>query len=84
MDDFRRADELKYRLMPDIFAQSKDASERGLPMVPHPLHVPADAAASPESAVHRFVSWLPAIAAAPVFPSQLLSAIRSARPSGAA
>ena len=33
MDDFRRADELKYRLMPYIYAQSKDASERGLPMV---------------------------------------------------
>jgi alpha-D-xyloside xylohydrolase len=33
MDDFRRADELKYRLMPYVYAQSKDASERGLPMV---------------------------------------------------
>ena len=33
MDDFRRADEMKYRLMPYVYAQSKDASERGLPMV---------------------------------------------------
>jgi alpha-D-xyloside xylohydrolase len=33
MDDFRRADELKYRLMPYVYAQSKDSSERGLPMV---------------------------------------------------
>jgi alpha-D-xyloside xylohydrolase len=33
MDDFRRADEMKYRLMPYIYAQSKDSSERGLPMV---------------------------------------------------
>jgi alpha-D-xyloside xylohydrolase len=33
MDDFRRADEMKYRLMPYIYAQSKDASQRGLPMV---------------------------------------------------
>ena len=33
MDDFRRADELKYRLMPYVYAQAKDASERGLPMV---------------------------------------------------
>jgi alpha-D-xyloside xylohydrolase len=32
MDDFRRADEMKYRLMPYVYAQSKDASERGLPM----------------------------------------------------
>jgi alpha-D-xyloside xylohydrolase len=33
MDDFRRADEMKYRLMPYIYAQAKDASQRGLPMV---------------------------------------------------
>lgn len=33
MDDFRRADELKYRLMPYVYAQAKDASQRGLPMV---------------------------------------------------
>jgi alpha-D-xyloside xylohydrolase len=32
-DDFRRADELKYRLMPYVYAQAKDSSERGLPMV---------------------------------------------------
>jgi alpha-D-xyloside xylohydrolase len=30
---YRRAAELRYRLMPYIYAQSKDASERGLPMV---------------------------------------------------
>jgi alpha-D-xyloside xylohydrolase len=30
---FRRAAELKYRLMPYIYAQAKDASDRGLPMV---------------------------------------------------
>jgi alpha-D-xyloside xylohydrolase len=33
MDDFRRADELKSRLMPYVYAQAKDSSERGLPMV---------------------------------------------------
>jgi alpha-D-xyloside xylohydrolase len=33
LDDFRRADELKYRLMPYIYAQAKDSSERGLPML---------------------------------------------------
>jgi alpha-D-xyloside xylohydrolase len=33
MEDFRRADEMKYRLMPYVYAQSKDSSERGLPMV---------------------------------------------------
>jgi alpha-D-xyloside xylohydrolase len=33
MDDFRRADELKYKLMPYVYAQAKDSSERGLPMV---------------------------------------------------
>ena len=30
---FRRIDELKYRLMPYAYAQAKDASERGLPML---------------------------------------------------
>jgi alpha-D-xyloside xylohydrolase len=33
LNDFRRADEMKYRLMPYIYAQAKDSSERGLPMV---------------------------------------------------
>ena len=33
LDDFRRAVEMKYRLMPYVYAQAKDASERGLPMV---------------------------------------------------
>ena len=33
LDDFRRADEMKYRLMPYIYAQAKNASEHGLPMV---------------------------------------------------
>ena len=33
MDDFRRADEMKYRLMPYVYAQAKDSSERGLPML---------------------------------------------------
>jgi alpha-D-xyloside xylohydrolase len=33
MDDFRRADEMKYKLMPYVYAQAKDSSERGLPMV---------------------------------------------------
>jgi alpha-D-xyloside xylohydrolase len=32
-DDFRRAVELKYRLMPYVYAQAKDSSERGLPML---------------------------------------------------
>ncbi len=32
MDDFRRASELKYKLMPYVYAQSKDSVERGLPM----------------------------------------------------
>jgi len=31
--DFRRADELKYALMPYVYAQAKDCSEHGLPMV---------------------------------------------------
>jgi len=30
---FRAADEMRYRLMPYIYAQAKDCSERGLPMV---------------------------------------------------
>jgi alpha-D-xyloside xylohydrolase len=33
MDDFRRIDELKYRLMPYVYAQAKDCSQRGLPML---------------------------------------------------
>ncbi len=33
MDEFRRIDELKYRLMPYVYAQAKDSSERGLPML---------------------------------------------------
>jgi alpha-D-xyloside xylohydrolase len=33
LDDFRRTDELKYKLMPYVYAQAKDSSERGLPMV---------------------------------------------------
>ncbi|HUI55397.1 MAG TPA: TIM-barrel domain-containing protein [Bryobacteraceae bacterium] len=33
LDDFRRADEMKYRLMPYVYAQAKDSSGRGLPMV---------------------------------------------------
>jgi alpha-D-xyloside xylohydrolase len=33
MEDFRRAVELKYRLMPYVYAQAKDSAERGLPMV---------------------------------------------------
>jgi alpha-D-xyloside xylohydrolase len=33
MDDFRRADELKYKLMPYVYAQARDSSERGLPML---------------------------------------------------
>lgn len=32
-DAFRRAVELKYRLMPYVYAQAKDSSERGLPML---------------------------------------------------
>jgi alpha-D-xyloside xylohydrolase len=31
--DYRRAAEMRYRLMPYVYAQAKDASERGLPMV---------------------------------------------------
>ena len=33
LDGYRRADNLKYRLMPYIYAQAKDCTERGLPMV---------------------------------------------------
>ncbi|MCG3156648.1 MAG: hypothetical protein DKINENOH_03272 [bacterium] len=33
MNAFRRADEMKYKLMPYIYAQAKDCTERGLPMV---------------------------------------------------
>jgi alpha-D-xyloside xylohydrolase len=33
MDEFRRIDEVKYRLMPYVYAQAKDCSNRGLPMV---------------------------------------------------
>jgi alpha-D-xyloside xylohydrolase len=33
MDKFRVIDDLKYRLMPYVYAQAKDCSERGLPMV---------------------------------------------------
>jgi len=33
LEEFRRADELKYRLMPYIYAQAKDSTERGLPML---------------------------------------------------
>ncbi len=33
LDYFRRADEMKYRLMPYVYAQAKDSSERGLPML---------------------------------------------------
>jgi alpha-D-xyloside xylohydrolase len=33
MDDFRRTDEMKYQLMPYVYAQAKDSSQRGLPMV---------------------------------------------------
>jgi alpha-D-xyloside xylohydrolase len=33
MDDFRRIDEMKYTLMPYIYAQAKDSSDHGLPMV---------------------------------------------------
>ena len=32
-DEFRAIDELKYRLMPYIYAQARDCSDRGLPMV---------------------------------------------------
>ncbi|HUG54918.1 MAG TPA: alpha-xylosidase [Vicinamibacteria bacterium] len=32
LDEYRRGAELKYRLMPYVYAQAKDSSERGLPM----------------------------------------------------
>ncbi len=33
MNAFRKADEMKYELMPYVYAQAKDCTERGLPMV---------------------------------------------------
>ena len=33
MNEFRAIDRLKYRLMPYVYAQAKDSSERGLPML---------------------------------------------------
>jgi alpha-D-xyloside xylohydrolase len=33
MDQFRTIDELKYKLMPYVYAQAKDSSDHGLPMV---------------------------------------------------
>jgi alpha-D-xyloside xylohydrolase len=33
MDEFRVIDELKYKLMPYVYAQAKDCSDHGLPMV---------------------------------------------------
>ncbi len=33
MDEFRTIDDMKYRLMPYVYAQAKDCSEHGLPMV---------------------------------------------------
>jgi alpha-D-xyloside xylohydrolase len=33
MNDFRQIDELKYQLMPYVYAQAKDSSEHGLPML---------------------------------------------------
>jgi len=33
MDEFRLIDEMKYRLMPYVYAQAKDSSEKGLPML---------------------------------------------------
>ena len=33
LDEFRLSDEMKYKLMPYVYAQAKDCSERGLPMV---------------------------------------------------
>lgn len=32
-NDFRRADEMKYKLMPYVYAQAKDCTMRGLPMM---------------------------------------------------
>ncbi len=33
MNEFRAIDDLKYRLMPYVYAQAKDSSEHGLPML---------------------------------------------------
>ncbi len=33
LDEFRLDDEMKYKLMPYVYAQAKDCSEKGLPMV---------------------------------------------------
>lgn len=33
LDEFRNSDEMRYKLMPYIYAQAKDCSEKGLPMV---------------------------------------------------
>jgi alpha-D-xyloside xylohydrolase len=33
MSQFRKIDEMKYKLMPYVYAQAKDCSERGLPML---------------------------------------------------
>jgi alpha-D-xyloside xylohydrolase len=33
MDAFRRADDMKYQLMPYVYAQAKNCSEKGLPML---------------------------------------------------
>src|SRR5581483_10015611 len=33
LDEFRRMDDLRYRLLPYIYAQAKDSTDRGLPMV---------------------------------------------------
>jgi alpha-D-xyloside xylohydrolase len=33
LNEFRRADEMRYRLLPYIYAQAKDCTERGLPML---------------------------------------------------
>ncbi|MFT3679248.1 MAG: alpha-xylosidase [Ferruginibacter sp.] len=38
LDEFRLADEMKYKLMPYVYAQAKDCSEKGLPML-RPLFV---------------------------------------------
>jgi alpha-D-xyloside xylohydrolase len=33
LEEYRRADEMKYRLMPYVYAQAQDSATRGLPMV---------------------------------------------------
>jgi alpha-D-xyloside xylohydrolase len=33
MAEFRKIDEMKYKLMPYVYAQAKDCSERGMPML---------------------------------------------------